>query len=78
MALSMLILIWELAKEILSHLRSTSANHAGKKVEQEQVPRETVVKFLLVAGWIAALGVLIWLFGFLIAFQAHPRRSLRV
>jgi hypothetical protein len=68
MALSMLILIRELAKEIILHRRSISAIHADNATEPEQVPRETVVKFLLVAGWIAGLGVLIWLFGFLIAF----------
>lgn len=68
MAFSMIILIKELIREILSQRRLISAGNINKMTEQSQVTTESIVKFLLVLGWIAGLGLLIWLFGFLIAF----------
>ena len=67
-ALSILIMIKELTAEILSQRRLISASNVDKAAEQKPVPKETVVKFILILGWITGLGVLIWLFGFLIAF----------
>lgn len=67
-AFAMLVLIKELTGEILSRRRLISAGHKDKAGQPEEVPRETVFRFLQVLGWIAGLGLLIWFFGFLIAF----------
>jgi len=67
-AFAMLILIKELTGEILSRRRLISAGDSDKAARPEEVPRETVLGFLQVMGWITGLGVLIWLCGFLVAF----------
>ena len=68
MGFAILILIKELAGEILSRRRLLSPDHTDKAAQTETVPKETVVEFLKILGWIAGLGILIWLFGFLAAF----------
>jgi hypothetical protein len=68
MAFAILILMKELTGEILSGRRLPSMGQEDKAAPVKAVPKETVVEFFKVIGWIAGLGVLIWLFGFLIAF----------
>jgi hypothetical protein len=66
MGFAILILMKELAGEILPRRRLPSL--VDKATPAKAVPRETVVEFFKIIGWIAGLGVLIWLSGFLVAF----------
>ncbi|MEW6674009.1 MAG: tripartite tricarboxylate transporter TctB family protein [Thermodesulfobacteriota bacterium] len=70
-AVAMLILVRELLKEISRGKGAVAADANISLPERGQTEAESPLKYAVVFGWLSGLVLLIWIFGFLIAFPVY-------